>query len=131
MLRRVLPLMPGAIPDRRESAVRWSSTSSAEEQRMHDETGVIKLAEVEPSSEHGRIVCPGEVIELTQHCRSSGVECAAEGRAVRLVGMTREDPNDPISVARQDRFQSRHIAEDERWVVVGRACQATGMVEHD
>ena len=131
MLRRVLPLMPGAIPDRRESAVRWSSTSSAEQHRVDDETGIIKLAEVEPSSGHGCIVRSREVIELAQHGRSSGVECAAEGRAVSLVGMTREDPNDPISVARHDRFQSRHIAEDERWVVVGRACQATGMVEHD
>ena len=81
--------MPESIPDRHDSAVGWSSTSSAEQHWVDDETGVIKLAEVEPSSGHGRIVRPREVVELTQNGRGSGVECAAEGRAISLVGMTR------------------------------------------
>ena len=98
---------------------------------MDDESIVIKLAEVKTSSGHRRVLLAREVIELAQHGRSGGVECAAKWRAICLVGMIREDTDDSISMARHDRFQRSHIAEDERWVVVGRARQATGMVEHD
>jgi hypothetical protein len=122
---------PTSIPERRDIALQWTGTSSAEQHRMDDESIVIKLAEVETSSGHRRVLLTCEVIELAQHGRSGGVECAAKWRAICLVGMTREDPDDPILVARHDRFQRSHIAEDERWVVVGRARQATGMVEHD
>jgi hypothetical protein len=59
------------------------------------------------------------------------VECAAKWRAICLVGMTREDPDNPILVARHHRFQSSRIAEDERWVVTHGTRQATGVVEHD
>ena len=56
---------------------------------------------------------------------------ATEGRAVCLVGMTGEDPDDPIAVARHHRFQGSRLTHDERRVVVRRTRQATGMVEHD
>jgi hypothetical protein len=102
-----------------------------EQHWMDDESILIKLAEVEPSSGHCCVVWPGKVIELEQHGRSGGVECAAKWRTVCLVGVTREDTGDPILVARHDRVQRGHIAEDEHWVVVRWTRQATGVVEHD
>jgi hypothetical protein len=122
---------PASILQRRDMSLRLSGITLAEQHWMDNESIVIKLAEVETSSGHRRVLVTREVIELAQHGRSGGVECAAKGRAICLMGMTREDSDDPILVTCHDRFESSRIAEDERWVVVGRARQATGMVEHD
>jgi hypothetical protein len=122
---------PASILQRRDMSLRLSGITLAEQHWMDNESIVIKLAEVETSSRHRRVLLTREVIELAQHGRSGGVQCAAKGRTICLVGMTREDPDDPIPVACHDRLQSSHIAKDERWVVVRWPRQATGMVEHD
>jgi hypothetical protein len=95
---------PASILQRRDMSLWWSGTTLAEQHWMDNESIVIKLAEVETSSGHRRVLITHEVIELAQHGRSGGVQCAAKGRTICLVGMTREDPDDPIPVARHDRL---------------------------
>ena len=98
---------------------------------MDDESIVIKLAEVKTSSGHRRVLLTREVIELVQNRGRGRVERAAKRCAICLMGMTGEDTDDLIPVARHDRFQRRRIAEDEHRVMMGRTRQAAGMVEHD
>ena len=91
----------------------------------------VDPAEIEARTGDRNVLLAREVIELAQHCRSGHVQGAAERRAIRLVRMTRQDPDDPILVTRHDRFQGRRLTHDERRVVVRRSHQPTGMVEHN
>jgi hypothetical protein len=98
---------------------------------MNDQLTVVDSAEIEPCSGDRDVLLPREEIELAQHRRSGHVHRAAEGRAIRLVRMTGEDPDNAIPVAPHDRFQGGNLTHDERRVMVRWACQATRVVEHN
>jgi hypothetical protein len=63
-----VPLVPSpmlaSFPQRRDIAPQWTGTSSAEQHGMDNESIVIKLAEVETSFGHCRVLLTREVIQL-------------------------------------------------------------------
>jgi hypothetical protein len=80
------------------------SPITLDQHRMDDQAAVANLAEIEAAPGNRRELLTREEIELAEHRRSGRVQRAAEGRAICLVRMPGEDPDDPILVARHHRF---------------------------
>ena len=98
---------------------------------MNDKLAVVDSAEIEAGTGDQNVLLPREEIELAEHRGSDHMDRASEWRAIRLVRMPGQDSDDPVAVARYDRFQDRGLADDEHRVVARGSRQATGMVEDD
>jgi hypothetical protein len=98
---------------------------------MHHQLTVLDLAEIEPGPGDWRVLLSREEVELAEHRGGGDVDGAAEGSGVRLVGVTREDPEHLAAVARHDRLQLRRVAKDEGRIVVSGTRQTAAVMEHD